>query len=218
MSASDRGGHLRRPSVSPSGHQEVLEAAAAAFARRGYATTTIDDIADELGSTKGRVYHYYRSKSDIFLDVLIVGMEDLLERLRPIVDDRDSPPEERLRQVAVMHAMVMMTRSSFQRVSIQGLEMHLLAETGKRHHAAMKKFIALRDEYEQHIADVIAEGVKSGVFRTVEPRLATKPILGALNWMNMWYHPRRGDQATKERFADEFAAFIVGGLRKGEDV
>lgn len=207
---------LTRPSASPAGRREVLEAAAAAFTRRGYAATTIDDIADELGSTKGRVYHYYRAKSDIFLDVLIAGMEELLDRLRPLVEDTAAAPDERLRRMAVAHAMAMMTRTSFQRVAIQGVEMHLLAETGTRSRAAMRRVIALRDEYEDRFAEVIADGARSGAFRAVDPRVATKPILGALNWINMWYRPRRGDEETKARLAEEFARFIVGGLRNWE--
>ena len=45
---------------------EVLDAAAAVLARRGYDGTSIDDIADELGTTKGGVYHYYRRQDGYF--------------------------------------------------------------------------------------------------------------------------------------------------------
>ncbi|MBO0876584.1 MAG: hypothetical protein J2P19_24680 [Pseudonocardia sp.] len=39
-------------------------------------------------------------------------------------------------------------------------------------------------------------------------------MLGALNWIGLWYEPERGDYATIQRLADEYADFIVAGLRR----
>ena len=50
--------------------QEVLEAAARVFARRGFASATLDDVADEANYTKGAVYSNFGSKEDLFLAVL----------------------------------------------------------------------------------------------------------------------------------------------------
>src|SRR3546814_16938968 len=49
----------------------ILEAAAGAFMERGYAATTLDDIAALLGNTKGQIYHYYRRKLDLYFDVAV---------------------------------------------------------------------------------------------------------------------------------------------------
>ncbi len=84
--------HLRSDQSRPSsvgrpgqdGRKAILDAAAAAFARRGYLATSIDAIADELGATKGRVYHYYRGKAEVFLDVVVSGMQDLIGEMGPL--------------------------------------------------------------------------------------------------------------------------------------
>ncbi len=201
---------LGRRGPAEAGRAEVLEAAATAFMERGFVATSVDDIAEVLGSTKGRIYHYYRSKTDVFLDVLGFAMSDLLNRIEPIVK-RNSAPDERLRAAAEMHARVMMTESARSRVAVQGAELALMRDAGLKQRAALELFIQMRDEYEQHFADIVAEGVAGGVFRPVEPRLATKELLGALNWINMWYRPR--PDSDIEDIAEEFATFVVNGLR-----
>ncbi len=191
---------------------EVIEAAATAFMERGLLATSVDDIAEVLGSTKGRIYHYYRSKTDIFLDVLTVAMSDLLSRIEPIVKRDDVPADERLREAAEMHARVMMTKSARSRVAVQGAEMHLMQDAGVKQRAALELFIEMRDEYEQYFADMVAEGAAQGLFRDVSPRLASKELLGALNWINMWYRPS-ADGAEVDGIARELAIFVVNGLR-----
>jgi AcrR family transcriptional regulator len=206
MTGRSRGGNGPGP-------REILEAAAIAFTRTGYEATTIDDIADLLGATKGRVYHYYRTKADIFLDVVLTGMEEMIAGIQPIAATGDISSADRLWRMVHHHAGLMMTRNSFQRVAVQAVEMHRLQQN-PAHQETYQKVIALRDSYEQMFADVIDEGKRDGLFRDVDPRLSTKPALGALNWISMWYDPERGDYATVQRVANEYADFIVNGLRR----
>lgn len=199
------------------GRTEILDAAATAFARNGYTATTIDDIAERLGATKGRVYHYYRAKSEIFVDIVQTGMQDMIAAVAPIASAPDVRSSDRLWRMVHQHALLMMTRNSYQRVAVQSVEMHwMLQPSGAEE--ALARIIALRDEYEQLFADVVADGIGAGEFRAVDPRLATKPVLGALNWISIWYDPDRdgGDgvrgRAALDRVADEYADFIVNGL------
>jgi hypothetical protein len=77
--------------------------------------------------------------------------------------------------------------------------------------------IALRDAYEQLFADAIADGIADGYLRDVDPRQATKPVLGALNWITVWYDPERDSAdgtAAINRVADMYADFVVNGLRR----
>ncbi|MBO0876583.1 MAG: TetR/AcrR family transcriptional regulator [Pseudonocardia sp.] len=85
---------MNRPPVRPgagTGRRDILEAAATAFTRSGYASNSMDDIADLLGATKGRLYHYYRAKADIFLDVVLTGTDELIAGIEPIATVEDVP-------------------------------------------------------------------------------------------------------------------------------
>lgn len=202
-----------RPAARVEGRDAILVAAAAAFTERGYTATTIDDIADRLGATKGRVYHYYRSKADIFLDIHRYAMQRMIDMVQPLAEGPAGPPAK-IAAMARAHAVLLMTSFPFQRVSVQGLERHLAGRVTERQRAALDGVIRMRDLYENLFVRVLEEGTKSGTFRPLEPRLAVKPILGALNWLTVWYRPRPEDgDASRAAIAEEMVEFVVRGLR-----
>ena len=49
---------------------QILEAAFKVFVKKGYSKTTMDDIVDVSGLSKGALYHYYKSKKDLFLSLI----------------------------------------------------------------------------------------------------------------------------------------------------
>ena len=55
---------VRRPDERP---QELLDAALAVFAERGYRSTTLDQVAEAAGVTKGTIYHYFSTKEELLL-------------------------------------------------------------------------------------------------------------------------------------------------------
>lgn len=59
---------------------EILEAARALFARKGYNATTMEEVAEEAGLAKGTLYLYFSSKQEIYLKALHVAADALIER------------------------------------------------------------------------------------------------------------------------------------------
>ena len=107
-----------------SSRADILEAAAHCFMERGYSATSIDDVARRLGATKGRIYHHYSSKSDLFADVFRFGMEMNYKAIEPLRHSREKAVE-RWRKMAFVHVVQMITKRQFQRVVWEGVEMHL---------------------------------------------------------------------------------------------
>jgi len=209
-----------RPSIATKGEParlagEVLDAAARVFARQGYEGTSIDDIADELGATKGRVYHYYRSKADILLDVLNKGQQDLVDIIRPLAEDTTLPADQRLLNMARAHAEVMMYQHPYQYVSLRSLNPNLFdGKTAQRE--GWRTIRKMREEYEELFRAVVEEGSEDGTFSTTNPRLTVRGILGSLNWITVWFHPDHQPQAkhvSKEEIAQTLAKFVVAGAR-----
>ncbi|MDF2096629.1 TetR/AcrR family transcriptional regulator [Aquibaculum arenosum] len=205
--------HGRDPESS---RREILEAAAEIFMEYGYAATSLDHVAERLGATKGRVYHYFPSKADLFLGIHQGAMETLIATVAPLLDGPGTAAE-RLHAMAMAHARMLMTRSPEQKVAVGKLERHLLRGATARHQHTLQAIVRLRDDYEQLFAEVLSEGMREGDFAVQPPRLATKPVLGALNWLTVWYQPRRGESSEDiEIIARMIADFVVKGLRKGE--
>lgn len=190
-----------------SSRDEILVAAAEAFLERGYAATSIDDIALRLGSTKGRVYHYFRAKGDVFLAIHQRSMEMSFAAVRPVAES-EAAPSERLRGMVHAHALMIMQDLGFMRLGVQYAEMNLVSE-GRTRKNAVDEVYRLRRDYEDLFVRVIKDGIASGEFRPVDPRLAAKAALGSLNWMSMWYRPGRNDRQT---IARQMADFVVAGV------
>lgn len=190
----------------------ILEAAGRAFASRGYVATSIDAIADELGATKGRVYHYYRGKAEIFLDVVVTGTSELIEQIAPLASGPGTPPE-RMYAMAHRHAELMMTHYCPQRVSVQAIEMRAMPEI-RLHNGLLDEVFELRQRYELLFIDTVEQGVETGDFDVVDAGLAVKSVLGSLNWIPIWYSPDRSETDEVLRVAEAFATFIVNGLGK----
>lgn len=203
---------IGRPGPAEDGRMAILEAAGRAFATRGYLATSIDAIADELGATKGRVYHYYRGKAEVFLDVVVSGMNELIDEITPLATGPGTPPE-RLFAMAHRHAELMMIHHSPQRVSVQAVEMRTVPEI-RLHSDLLDEVFDLRRRYEQLFVDIVEQGAEAGDFEVEDSNLAVKSALGSLNWIPIWYSPDRAEAEDVPRVAKTFATFIVNGLRK----
>ncbi len=192
---------------------EILDAAADAFTRQSYDATTLDQIGDVLGVTKGSIYYHYRSKIDLFIAVYRRAMEMNIEAVAPIARGQDAPALRRLHRMAHTHSLQVMKHLSYQRVAVQGLELHLMGRATEEQRARLQEIISLRDEYEDLFTGVIAEAMDAGELPPLDPRLMVKPFFGAINWTTMWYRPRSGETAAdRDALATRLADFVVNGL------
>lgn len=190
--------------------QGILDAAAAVFMKQGFAATSLDDISDNYGgASKGIIYYHFRSKTNLFFAVQRRAMELTRHAIAGIATGTGSP-RVRLEQMSVAHTLLMMGHLDYLRVAAQGVEMQLGSRTTEEERQEIASVIALRDSNEKLYLDVIQAGVKSGDFRKVDPRIAVKPLLGALNWTSRWYHPREGEtQAQRLKLAEEIGRFAI---------
>jgi AcrR family transcriptional regulator len=77
----------------------ILDAAVRVFARQGFHTCRVSDIADEAGVAYGLVYHYFASKDEV-LDTLFLERWNVLLEAIAEVDRRDVPAREKLHGIA----------------------------------------------------------------------------------------------------------------------
>jgi AcrR family transcriptional regulator len=192
---------------------EILEAAAKAFSQRGYAATSIDDVADVLGCTKGRIYHYFRTKGDLFIGIHQQAIEWALEAVRPVAEQQDLGPAEKLRMMVHRHALHLMDRADYMGPAQYHVEMNLASE-GRNKDDAVARIFKMRRRFEAYFVDVMRAGIAAGVFRDADVNVLVKAVLGTVNWMNVWYRPggRRDSAAARERIAAELAEYALRGV------
>lgn len=192
--------------------QEILRAAANAFMLKGYAATSIDDVADVLRCTKGRIYHHFRSKVDLFFAVHHEAMSMVMHDVQAAAAGA-ADPLERVFAMSRAHILVIMREIAFQCVVVQGLEMHLHTQTTPTQRKTLREILSLRDRYEQMFVAAIEEAIAAHRIGAQDVRVVVKALLGALNWTTIWYRPRRGElESDRHAMADSIAQFVCRGL------
>jgi len=193
--------------------QQIIDAAAQCFMAKGPEKATIDDVASLLGSTKGRVYHHFRSKNAILIEVHNQAMQSLLNTINPLIA-RDIPADQKLLEMAVAHANVIMDTFPFQRSVRLSVDIYLLGSSTTEEREIMDKLIDVRNQYENLFRDVIRTGVAEGTLNVPDVAMATRALLGALNGLGDWYRIRPDqNQAEREAIAQNLADTIIHGIK-----
>ncbi|OUS05163.1 hypothetical protein A9Q96_13805 [Rhodobacterales bacterium 52_120_T64] len=191
----------------------LLECAAQAFTTRGYSATTLAHVAELMGASKGQIYHYYRSKSDLYYDV-VVGANHLIEQETEKAEKAGiQTPPAKLYRIAYAHTMVILEKYAFMRVALEATQHQLLSHLSHRQIRANARIKHYRDEYEGKIELIIQQGVDQGDFKVPSVQIATKSVLGSLNWLTVWFDPNKETtEAEMSKIAQQTAEFVVYGL------
>ena len=125
------------------------------------------------------------------------------------------PAAERLTAMIKAHAMAMMRNAAFEAVVVQGVHMHRLAATTPDQRKTLDELIAIRRRFEGLFKQTLEEGIADGSIRALDISITAKAILGAVNWLSIWYRPMEGEtEAAREAIADKNVANQTDGFRK----
>ncbi len=150
----------------------ILDAAVRVFARQGFHTCRVSDIADEAGVAYGLVYHYFSSKDQI-LDTLFLERWDILLRAIQQVDAEDRPPREKL--YAITSFIVDSYRHDPDLMKVIIVEVTRAANTFGRTHLAH-----IREAY-YGISAIVERAQHDGTFRSdITPDFAALAFYGAV--------------------------------------
>jgi AcrR family transcriptional regulator len=184
--------------------ERILQEAVALFYARGFAGTTLDDIAAELGVTKPFIYTHFRSKTDLLAAVCKPTIEMSMEAIANAAK-LPGTATERLR-----HGIIDFTRVVLQRqanIAIYFREEKSLAPD------ALAEIDALRKRFDRLLSKLLAEGVATGEFEIKDIKVAALAIGGMISWAYTWHRPsgRLTVDETCETMAD--LALQMAGVR-----
>lgn len=184
---------------------------------RGYTETSIDDVARRLGATKGRVYHHFASKADLFAAIFRTGMDMDYAAIEPY-RELAGTALDRLRAMARAHCRQIIVSRPYQRVVWQGVQMLLRGSTTPELRADLLKLSSYRDDYEQIFRQVIEVARDEGRLRFDNLSISVSLMFVTLNSPIFWY-AQRPDETEKhiEELVDQIVAFAMRGLGSQED-
>ncbi|WP_417287837.1 TetR family transcriptional regulator [Corynebacterium variabile] len=200
------------PGFRDAARAQILDAAAVVFQAEGFERTTIDDIAERIGATKGRIYYYFRSKFDIYLAVYEAGMSGAFLTVEPLSQEPGTG-RERLTAMAVRHLVNLMTDPGYHDVISQGVVAGRSTALKEHQRQALIGLNDIRTRYEDLFRGVVTDGMADGSLRAGDARLATRFLLSSLNSTAMWFRVREKQDASEIRdLAEQLVGQAIGGL------
>lgn len=162
----------------------ILRSAADLYQRRGFAATTMREVADHVGLSKAGLYHHYRSKEAILRDIAALAAGLLLEQLHA-AQELDASPEARL-QAFVRSRMELIARE-------QAVLTVVWQERPAMTEEAFAEVSAMLREYRAGATQLIRDAQDRARLRTdIDPRLIMLAIDGMTGWSYLWYRPDGG--------------------------
>lgn len=180
----------------------ILRSVGTVLRDKRLSSLTMQDIAVELGITKGNLYYYFKDKQDILFQCHMRCMDLSLAALHDIQAGQCGMGDP-LHTLLVRH-IAGMVQNDFGSV--------LLTDLDNLTPIQRSLYVARRDEFEAGVRQLIESGVRRGDYACDDIKLASLAMLGAINWLPKWYRPE-GALAPGE-VAKGLADFLMRALER----
>ena len=187
--------------------RQILDAAVRVFARQGFHSSRVSDVADEAGVAYGLVYHYFRSKEEVLDTLFVERWEILLQVIRDADAREDLAPRDKLRAIATF--IVDSYRHDPDLMKVIVVEVTRAANSFGRTHVDL-----IRRAYDL-IGEIVAKAQADGAFRPdVSPRFAALAFYGSIEQvLTGWiFDSRTIPEAEYREAKDLIVETICGGL------
>jgi AcrR family transcriptional regulator len=186
--------------------QRILDAAARALAEHGYSEAKLSDIAQEAGTHAGALYYYFTSREDLIKEVMLTSLDRIAEFSEALLEDRGHrPPLDRV--LAFVRALI-----EHQAVQRDDYYLRAYLRNGDHVPEGLRTLIKHRRRQLRHtLTQLIGEAQAAGqVSAEIDTTIAAQFIIGATNWMSLWYEP--DGPATADDIADTFVGLLLNGM------
>ncbi|MCA5893486.1 TetR/AcrR family transcriptional regulator [Isoptericola sp. NEAU-Y5] len=181
---------------------QVLQAALELFASQGYATTSVQQIVEAAGVTKGAMYHYFQSKDDLLFAIY----ERMLTLQKSHLDEIvavGGPVEDVLRAVCV--DVVETSIDFLPEGTVFFRSLHMLTEPRR------KEVTRRRREYHDEFSGLLERGQDEGRFRTDVPRsVLVAHFFSDVHYLSHWYSPQGPE--TKTEVAEQLTGLFLRSI------
>jgi AcrR family transcriptional regulator len=165
----------------------------------------MQEIAAAVNLQKASLYYHVSSKQEILFELLNRGLLILTEEVDQVIS-ASNPPEEKLR-LAIRAYLTALTEN-------QDVTSVLLLEYRSLEPIYLTRHIEERDRFERIWRNLIIEGIQNQTFSCGDPALATRALLGVMNWTVTWF--RSDGPLSAGEIADQITDLYLLGLTARE--
>jgi AcrR family transcriptional regulator len=183
--------------------RRLLAVATRLFAEKGFDRTSVQEIVDAAGVTKGAMYHYFDSKDDLLAEIYARVLRLQTTRLEEIAAGPGTVVE-RVRRAA--SDVVVTTIANLDDASISFRSLHQLSA------AKQREVRAGRRRYHELFRSLVTRGQDEGVFTDRVPAdIVVDFYFGSVHHLSTWYHPEGA--LSPRQIGDHYADLLLTALR-----
>lgn len=188
-------------------HSKIISAATKVFAKKGFFTARISDIAKEAKVADGTIYLYFNNKYDILLSVFEEEVGKIVEKTDKLLSAEEDP-QKMLEIYTIQHLMAMKKNKNLAEV----IQIELRQSNKVIKDYRNNKF----SEYTGIIANIIKKGQKTGIYKTdINPDIAKRVYFGALDEVSRVWNASLETHYTVEEITNHLLTmFLTGILQK----
>ncbi|MDX1478922.1 MAG: TetR/AcrR family transcriptional regulator [Saprospiraceae bacterium] len=180
--------------------ERIYQEAARLFRDKGYRATSMRDLADSVGLEPSSLYSHISSKQELLHKICFDCGQRFLSGMEEVLQTAESPTEA-LEQLIRLHVTI--ASEDVTAITVFNDEWRHLEQP------ELDDFLRMRRGYEEQFELVVTEGMQTGQFRQLEPKMALNTLLSAVQWV---YRKKQINGDEVERIAAGIAEMLLNGL------
>lgn len=179
--------------------QAIMDCAAALFAKEGYPSAKMQDVAKACGATKSMLYHYYPTKDDLLYAMLSEHLEKVLQGI-----------EDALAQQGTVSKRLLALVQAYTQKSAQSRRRHMVAMQDVKYlpRAKQTPLLEMQRQITHRIGDLLRELNPGLPEETYMPYAMM--LVGMLNWTDTWY--RTNGPMKPQELCDRLSRLFLKGF------
>jgi len=194
---------LRRKS---SKREVILIKAAAMFKDKGFAASSMRDLAETVGIEAASLYNHIKSKSEILQEIILHAATECNMHLDE-VDIEGKSSLKKIEDIIRFHVRMMLNR--FEEYHVMTHEWIHLSEP------YLTNFITQRRNYVQRLEAIVDEGIQNKEMKPVIPYVAVLTILSAVRGLEFWHRSQK--KYSPQQMEDNMITHLITGLQSGRN-
>lgn len=182
---------------------KITKASVLLFEQKGFSDTSIQDIVEAIGVTKGTFYYYFNSKEQLLMEIHLDYISDLLKRQQTILESDHLSGRKKLEDIIALLIHDIKDNGPSGRVFFREMR-HLIADN-------VETIEQQRDLFRLNIEQLITDSIEAGEFRKdLRADITAFGVLGIANYSYNWFNPK--GTISADELSELFSSMLLEGI------
>lgn len=181
----------------------ILTTAASMFKDKGFASSSMRDLAEKIGIEAASLYNHIQSKAQILEEIISGVSADCTHHLEKLEKD-NTTSLQKIDNLIRFHTNMMLHRYDEYSVMVNEW-IHLDKEK-------LEQFVAQRRSYVKKMEGIVQKGIQDGEFKPLMPYVVVLNILSSVRGLEFWQ--RSAKSYSEKEMEDNLVLHLIGGIKQ----